>query len=94
VGAVVVSVPPQTVEIEFATVKPVGSVSVNATPDNATELAVGFVIVNVKDVVALRLIVEGLNALAIDGGATTVTLAEAVPPLPPSVAVTLLVVLF
>ena len=36
----------------------------------------------------------GLNALAIDGGATTLTLAEAVPPVPPSVEVTLPVVLF
>src|SRR6476661_2587525 len=32
VGAVVVSVPPQTVEVALATVRPVGSVSVKATP--------------------------------------------------------------
>ena len=94
VGAVVVSVPPQTVAEALATVKPVGSVSVNATPVKATELAAGFVMVNVSDVVALSPIVAGLNTLAMDGGATTLTLAEAVPPVPPSVEVTLPVVLF
>jgi hypothetical protein len=94
VGAVVVSVPPQTVAEALATVKPVGSVSVNATPVKATVFAAGFVMVNVSDVVALSPIVAGLNTLAIDGGATTVTLAEAVPPVPPSVEVTLPVVLF
>jgi len=94
VGAVVVSVPPQTVAEALATVKPVGSVSVNATPVKAAVLAAGFVMVNVSDVVALSAIVAGLNTLAIDGGATTVTLAEAVPPVPPSVEVTLPVVLF
>ena len=94
VGAVVVSVPPQTVAEALATVKPVGNVSVNATPVKATVLAAGFVMVNVSDVVALSPIVAGLNTLAIDGGATTLTLAEAVPPVPPSVEVTLPVVLF
>ena len=94
VGAVVVSVPPQTVAEALATVRPVGSVSVNATPVKATVLAAGFVMVNVSDVVALSPIVAGLNTLAIDGGATTLTLAEAVPPVPPSVEVTLPVVLF
>ena len=94
VGAVVVSVPPQTVAEALATVKPVGSVSVNATPVKATVLAAGFVMVNVSDVVALSPIVAGLNTLAMDGGATTLTLAEAVPPVPPSVEVTLPVVLF
>ena len=39
VGAVVVSVPPQTVAEAFATVKPVGSVSVKATPVRATVFA-------------------------------------------------------
>jgi len=94
VGAVVVSVPPQTVAEEFATVRPVGSVSVNATPVSATVLAAGLVIVNVSDVVAFSAIDVGLKTLAIDGGAITVMLAEAVPPVPPSVEVTALVVLF
>ena len=94
VGAVVVSVPPQTVADALATVKPVGSVSVNATPVKATAFAAGLVIVNVKLVVAFRAMLVGLKTLAIEGGATTLTLAEAVPPVPPSVEVTLPVVLF
>src|SRR5689334_1461971 len=94
VGAVVVSVPPQTVAVAFATVRPVGNVSVNATPVRATALAAGLVIVNVSEVVAFRAMLAGLKALAIDGGATTLMLAEAVPPVPPSTEVTLPVVLF
>jgi hypothetical protein len=94
VGAVVVSVPPQTVAVPLATVRPVGRVSVNATPVNATAFAAGLVIVNVSEVVAFRAMVLGLNTLAIDGGATTLIEAEAVPPVPPSVEVTFPVVLF
>jgi hypothetical protein len=94
VGAVVVSVPPQTVAETFATVRPVGSVSVNATPVSATAFAAGLVTVNVSEVVAFSAMDAGLNTLAIDGGATTLMLAEAVPPVPPSVDVTLPVVLF
>ena len=94
VGAVVVSVPPQTVAVAFATVSPVGNVSVKATPVSATVFAAGLVMVNVSEVVAFRAMLLGLNTLAIDGGATTLMLAEAVPPVPPSVEVTLPVVLF
>ncbi len=94
VGFVVVSVPPQTVEVALATVSPVGSVSVKATPVNATAFAAGFVIVKVSDVVAFRAMLLGLKTLAIDGGATTLIDAEAVPPVPPSVEVTFPVVLF
>jgi hypothetical protein len=94
VGAVVVSVPPQTVEEELATVKPVGSVSVKATPVNGSRLAAGLVRVNVNEVVAFSAMAEGLNALAIEGGASTFTEAEAVPPVPPSVEVMAPVVLF
>ena len=94
VGAVVVRVPPQTVAEAFATVSPVGSVSVNATPVSDTALAAGLVIVNVSDVVAFSAMLLGLNTLAMEGGATTLMLAEAGPPFPPSVEVTLLVVLF
>src|SRR5437868_13979431 len=93
VGAVVVSVPPQTVAEALATVSPVGSVSVKATPVRGSTFAAGLVIVKVSEVVAFRLIVEGLNTLAIDGGASTFTLAVAVPPVPPSVEVTFPVVL-
>ena len=94
VGAVVVRVPPQTVAEAFATVSPVGSVSVNATPVSETALAAGFVMVNVSEVVALSAMLLGLKTLAIDGGATTLMLADAVPPVPPSVELTLPVVLF
>lgn len=94
VGEVVVSVPPQTVAEALATVSPVGRVSVNATPVSASVLAAGFVMVKVREVVAFSAIVAGLNTFAIDGGATTLMLAEAVPPVPPSVDVTLPVVLF
>src|SRR5712671_306998 len=94
VGEVVVKVPPQTVAEALATVRPVGSVSVKATPVKATALAAGLVIVKVSEVVAFRAMFAGLNILAIDGGATTLMLAEAVPPVPPSTDVTLPVVLF
>jgi len=94
VGAVVVRVPPQTVAEALATVRPVGRVSVKATPVNATALAAGLVMVKVSEVVAFRAMALGLKTLAIDGGATTLIEAEAVPPVPPSVEVTLPVVLF
>jgi hypothetical protein len=94
VGAVVVSVPPQTVAEALATVNPVGSVSVKATPVNATALAAGLVMVKVSEVVAFRAMLLGLKILAIEGGATTLIEAEAVPPVPPSVEVTFPVVLF
>ena len=93
VGAVVVSVPPQTVAEALATVRPVGSVSVNATPVSGSTLPAGLVMVNVRDVVAFRAIEVGLNALAIEGGASTLIDAVAVPPAPASVDVTLPVVL-
>src|SRR2546427_8114094 len=93
VGAVVVKVPPHTVADALATVRPVGSVSVNATPVSASAFAPGLVIVKVSDVVAFRPVPLGLNTLAIGGGASTLSEAEAVPPVPPSVEVTLPVVL-
>src|SRR5216683_6989813 len=70
-------VPPQTLLIPLATVSPAGSVSVKATPVRATELAAGFVIVNCNNVVAFKAIGEGLNNLAIDGGATLLRLKVA-----------------
>jgi len=94
VGEVVVNVPPQVVAEELATVSPIGSVSVKATPVSGTVLAPGLVMVKVSDVVVFSAMVTGLKALAIEGGATTVMEAEAVPPAPPSVEVTLPVVLF
>src|SRR6185437_15154950 len=94
VGAVVVRVPPQTVAVALATVSPAGRVSVNATPVSGSTLAAGLVMVKVSEVVPLTLIDDGLKTLAIDGGASTLMLAEAVPPVPPSFEVTLPVVLF
>ena len=94
VGAVVVSVPPQTVAEALATVSPAGKLSVNATPVSATALADGLVMVNVNEVVEFKVIDAGLNTFAITGGATTLMLAEAVPPVPPSLEVTALVTLF
>ena len=76
------------------TTNPVGKVSVNATPVSATVLAAGLVIVKVSVVVPFSGMLLGLKTLAIDGGATTLMEAEAVPPVPPSVEVTLPVVLF
>ncbi len=89
-----VKVPPHTVEVLLATVNPVGRVSVNATPVSATVLAAGFVIVNVSSVVLCNWVLVGLNALAIEGGATTVNVAVLlVVPVPPSVEVMAPVVL-
>ena len=58
VGAVVVAFRRKRWRKHSATVSPVGSVSVNATPVSATALAAGLVMVNVSDVVAFRAIVE------------------------------------
>lgn len=93
-GARVVNAPPHTVEVELATVRPAGRMSVNATPVNAVVLSVGLMMVNVSVVVAFRAMVDGVNTLAIEGGAMTLMLAEAVPPVPPSLEVTALVVSF
>jgi hypothetical protein len=88
VGAVVVNVPPQTVAVALATVRPLGSVSLKATPVSATGLAAGLVIVNVNAVVAFSPISDGLNTFAIDGGAALVKEAVAVNPVKLSLAVT------
>ncbi len=94
--ATAVAVPPQVLvrPLGVATTRPAGSVSVNATPVSATALAAGLVMVKVSEVVPFRGTATAPKALAIDGGATTLILAEAVPPVPPSVEVTLPVVLF
>jgi len=77
-----------------ATVSPPGSVSVNATPARATAFAAGFVIVKLSVEFVPGGTVAGLKALTIEGAPTTLTLAEAVPPVPPCVDVTFPVVLF
>src|SRR6476659_8493623 len=76
--ATAVAVPPQVLVRPFgvATTRPVGRVSANATPFSGTAFAAGLVMVNVSEVVAFRAMLLGLNALAIDGGATTLIEAE------------------
>src|SRR5262249_4643197 len=66
----------------------------NATPVSETVFATGLVMVKVSEVVAFNAIVFGVKTLAMDGGAATLIEAEAVPPVPPSVELTLPVVLF
>src|SRR5438067_2665987 len=73
---------------------PAGSVSVIVMFARASGFAAGFVTVNVKLVVAFSAIVVGLKALAITGGPSTLSVAVATPPVPPSVEVTLPVTLF
>jgi hypothetical protein len=94
--ATAVVVPPHVfvAPLGVATTIPTGNVSVKATPVSATALAPGFVIVKVREVVPFKGIAAAPNALAIEGGATTLIDADAVPPVPPSVDVTLPVVLF
>jgi len=70
-----------------ATSTPAGSVSVNATPVNATPLF-GFWIVNVNVLVPFSGMVFGLNALAMLGGLATVRVAVAAAPVPPFVELT------
>jgi len=95
-AAIAVTAPPQVFVRPFGvpTTRPAGRLSVKATPVCATPLAAGFVSVNVKVVVPFNTIVLAPNALAIVGGATTSIVAVATLPLPPSVEVTLVVVLF
>jgi hypothetical protein len=94
--ATAVATPPQVLVSPFgvATTIPAGSVSVNATPVSVTAFAAGFVIVNVSDVVPFSGRLDAPKAFAIDGGTTTLMLADAVPPVPPSVEVTFPVLLF
>jgi hypothetical protein len=86
VPAVAVTVPPHAPVNPFGveTTRPAGRVSVKATPVSAVD-EFGLLIVKVSEVDPLSGIVEAPNALLIVGGATTVTLAEAVEPVPPSV---------
>src|SRR5258708_245764 len=93
--ATAVAVPPQVLLrlLGVATTSPAGRLSVKAIPLSAT-VVFGLLMVKVSDVVPFSAIVDGLNTLAIEGGASTFTLADAVPPTPPSFEFTLPVVLF
>ena len=92
--ATAVAVPPQVLVRAFgvATTNPAGKLSVNAT---VSGMVLELVIVKLSEVVPFNGILAAPKNLRIVGGAAvTVMLAEAVPPVPPSVEVTLPVVLF
>ena len=100
VPATAVTVPPHVFASPFgvATTRPAGSVSVKPTPLSAVP-GLGLVSVNVSVVVPFTTMLAAPNALAIVGGATATARRPrgsptAVPPVPPSVEVTALVVLF
>ena len=92
--ATAVSAPPQLLTAPFgvATNTLAGNVSVKATPAWGSAFAAGLVMVKVRVETPFGPIVDGENALAIDGGASTWIVAVADPPVPPSVEVTLPVV--
>jgi hypothetical protein len=90
----VATVPLQAPVVPLITVRPAGKTSVNATPVSSTVLPAGFVMVKVRVVVAFSAMAVGLKDLVSEGGATTTRVAEAVPPVPPSLDVIAPVVLF
>lgn len=91
------TVPPQLFESEgvVATCRPVGKLSLTARPVRVTVLPVGFVMVSV--IVVFEPVPTGMllaaNDLVMVGGISTARVAEAVPPVPPFVELTLPVVL-
>jgi hypothetical protein len=92
--ATAVAVPPQEFDNPFGdlTTNPEGKLSLNPTPDNVVA-TFGFDTVNVKLVDPFTGTAGFPNTLMIDGGATTTTDALAVFPVPPSVELTVPVVL-
>jgi len=90
--AVIVPLPHEPVTIVDANLTPPGNESVNATPLNALTVS-GLVTVKLNVLLLLSGMVFGLNDLLIVGAETTVSVSEAVPPVPPSVELTLSVVL-
>jgi hypothetical protein len=94
--ATAVAVPPQVLASPsgVATCSPDGKVSVKPTPVSATLLAAGLVSVNVRLVVPFTGIAGAPNTFAIAGGATTMRVAEAGTPGPPSLDDKGLVTLF
>src|SRR5579864_1824194 len=69
------------------TTSPAGSGSVNATPDSAIA-ALGLVMVKRSDVEPARPMEAAPKALEMEGGVATVTVAVAIPPVPPFAEVT------
>jgi len=93
--AVAVNVPPHVLLAPgtAATCRPVGKVSLTATPLKAVPV-LGLVMVKVKLEVPPTVVLAGEKALLMLGGATTVSMAVLLPePVPPSVEVTAPVVL-
>jgi len=87
-GAVTVKVPPHCALVALATVSPVGRMSAKPTPVKPRALAAGLVIVNVRLVEPFSAMMPEPKAFEIEGGASTLTLAEAVKPVPPSLDTT------
>jgi len=79
---------------ELATCIPEGKVSLTARPVSVTVLPDGLVMVRVSVEVPFTVMLVGENDLAIVGATSTARVAEAVPPVPPSVELTVPVVLF
>ena len=94
--AAAVTDPPQVSDTPGAeaTCSPLRRESLNATPVSDTVLPVGLVSVKVRVVVPFKGRLAAPKTLLIVGGATTVRLALAVRPVPPSFDVTAVVVLF
>jgi hypothetical protein len=93
---VVVRVPPHCdVVAGVVTTTPIGSVSVKATPVRSPAVVVfGLVMVKLRVDIPPLAIVDGVNILDIEGGATTVMVAVLlVPPVPPSLELIVPVVL-
>ena len=93
--ATAVAVPPQVLFRPFgvATTRPAGKLSVKAIPVRLAGF--GLLMLNVNEVVPFSGMLAAPKDLVIVGGAAiTMMLAEAVPPVPPSVEVTGPVVLF
>jgi hypothetical protein len=83
-GAVDINVPPQALVELLVTVRPVGKVSVKATPVSDA-VVFGLVMVKVSEVLPFSGIVDAPKAFEMVGGATTVSgaalLTKPVPPL-------------
>ena len=94
--AFAVIVPPPHVPVSplgVATTNPAGNESVNDTPVKEL-LALGFVIVKVKDVVVPTSMVPAPNVLVMEGGDRTVSVAVDVFPVPPFVELTFTLFVF
>ena len=90
--AVMVPLPHEPVTVVEANFTPPGRLSVKATPLRALKVF-GLVTVKLNVLLPFSGTLFGLKDLLIVGGATTVSVSDAVPPVPPSVELTVPVVL-